>query len=63
MKIKPNRRRYQTFRAILTKSNYSKREESLMQQKQRGICSNCNEPICKRGWCDKIGNIEHKKRD
>lgn len=62
MKVKPNRRRYQIFRKIESQESCHKKEESVKKQKQRGICLNCDDPICQHGWCDKIGNKEHKKR-
>ena len=58
--MKPNRRRYQVFRALETKGHCREREQSPIQQRRRGICLNCEEPVCKRGWCEKIGNNEHK---
>ncbi len=60
VKTKPNRRRYQTFRAIEARTHYRKQEESPIQRMQRGICLNCEEPVCKRDWCEKIGNKDHK---
>lgn len=58
--MKPNRHRYQVFRTIIVGTHDREVEETPEQRRQRGICLNCDKPTCRRGWCEKIGNNEHK---